>query len=337
MDSNHDLRGQDFGTRAIHAGQSPSQWPHGAVIPPICVSTTFYQPAPAEPLLGYDYSRAGNPTRTCLETCLASLEKANYGEPLYPLRFIRTIYNKHIFAALTFSSGLATTMTIVQGLLCSGQQVISCDDCYGGTGRYFRKCVAQLGIETIFVDGRQVDNFVSAVEKGVTKMIWIETPTNPTLRLSDIRGVVDGVKNIDQEIIVVVDNTFMSSYLQQPIDFGADIVMHSLTKYMNGHTDVVMGAMMTNNERIYEQLKFMQKCEYPFITDVISLFFIPLITTSLINYIDCFSEQSARSCSISVRLFPRESWIENTPFADGSAQQERDGSRSILTRTPMCS
>lgn len=153
-------------------------------------------------------------------------------------------------------------MTIVQGLLSTGQKIVSCDDCYGGTGRYFRKCISQLGIETIFVDGREVDNFVSAVEKGVTKMIWIETPTNPTLRLSDIEGVVKGVKSIDKDIIVVVDNTFMSSYLQQPLSFGADIVMHSLTKYMNGHTDVVMGAMMTNNREIYEQLKFMQKCGY---------------------------------------------------------------------------
>ena len=140
--------------------------------------------------------------------------------------------------------------------------MVSCDDCYGGTGRYFRKCLAQLGIETVFVDGREVNNFVSAVKKGVTKMIWIETPTNPTLRLSDIAGVVQGVKKIDNGIIVVVDNTFMSSYLQQPLAFGADIVMHSLTKYMNGHTDVVMGALMTNNQEMYEQLKFMQKCKF---------------------------------------------------------------------------
>lgn len=174
-------------------------------------------------------------------------------------------------------------MTIVQGLLSTGQEIVSCDDCYGGTGRYFRKCVSRLGIETVFVDGREVDNFVSAVKKGVTKMIWIETPTNPTLRLSDIEGVVKRVKSIDKDIIVVVDNTFMSSYLQQPLSFGADIVMHSLTKYMNGHTDVVMGAMMTNNREIYEQLKFMQKCG--FTLKIILIFSLTQINYHFSNYL----------------------------------------------------
>lgn len=226
-----------IGTIAIHAGQSPKQWTYGAVIPPVCLSSTFYQPAPAQPIK-YEYSRSGNPTRECLETALAALEGAKYG--------------------LTFSSGLATQLTIVQSLLKSGDHVVCCEDCYGGTGRQFRTNFANLGIETTFADGTDVFDIAKAIVPGRTKIVWLESPTNPTLKMTDLKAVNDAIRSIDPKIVYVVDNTFMSSVLQQPLTLGADIVMHSLTKYMNGHSDVVMGALMTSDDEIYDKLKFFQ-------------------------------------------------------------------------------
>lgn len=224
----------DFATEAIHAGQDPAKWTHRAVIPPISLSTTFQQFAPAEHA-GFEYSRSGNPTRNCLEESLAALEGAKY--------------------ALCFASGLATTMSLTH-LLKSGDHVVCFDDLYGGTNRYFRTCASKMGIEVSFVDMREIDNIRKAIQKN-TKMIWIETPTNPTMKLVDIQAAA----NLSKEypgIISVVDNTFMSSYFQQPLKLGADIVMHSLTKYMNGHADVVMGAIALNDEEIYKQMKYLQ-------------------------------------------------------------------------------
>lgn len=161
-------------------------------------------------------------------------------------------------AALTFSSGLAATLSVTQALLKTGDHIVSCDDCYGGTGRLFRTSCAQNGIQTTFVDSRLVSEVEKAIIPGKTKLVWIETPTNPTLRLTDIEAVADMLKKVDQEIVYLVDSTFVSSYFQQPLALGADIVMHSLTKYMNGHSDVVMGCVMTNSETIYEKMKFFQ-------------------------------------------------------------------------------
>jgi len=176
--------------------------------------------------------------------------------------------NYKLSTALTFSSGLATQLTILQSLVKSGEHVVCSDDCYGGTGRMFRTVMANMGIETSFVDARDVSLVAAAIRPGRTKLIWIETPTNPTLKLTDIRAVRDVVKAIDPAIVYVVDNTFMSSVLQQPLEFGADIVMHSLTKYMNGHSDVVMGALMTNNEILHGQLMFHQngKCDFKLVS-----------------------------------------------------------------------
>lgn len=223
----------DIQTKAIHAGQDPSKWTHRAVIPPISMSTTFEQFSPAQHA-GFEYSRSGNPTRQCLEECLAALECAQY--------------------ALCFSSGLSATVTITH-LLKAGDHVVCFDDLYGGTNRYFRTCASKMGIEVSFVDMREIDNVRKAI-KDNTKMIWIETPTNPTMKLVDIKGVSDLLKN--SGIISVVDNTFMSSYFQKPLTLGADIVMHSLTKYMNGHSDVVMGSIATNDEEIYQRMKYLQ-------------------------------------------------------------------------------
>jgi cystathionine gamma-lyase len=223
-----------FSTRAIHAGQDPEKWKSRAVVPPISMSTTFQQFAPAEHA-GYEYSRSGNPTRQCLEESIASLENAKY--------------------ALCFASGLAATMSITH-LLKAGDHVICFDDLYGGTNRYFRTCASKMGIETTFTDMRDIENIKKAIQPN-TKLIWIETPTNPIMKMVDIAAVSELLKS-RRDIISVVDNTFMSSYFQSPLNLGADIVMHSLTKYMNGHSDVVMGALATSNEEIYEKMKYYQ-------------------------------------------------------------------------------
>ena len=224
----------EFATQAVHAGQNPAKWNHRAVIPPISLSTTFQQFAPGEHA-GFEYSRSGNPTRQCLEESLAALECAEY--------------------ALCFASGLAATLSLTH-LLNGGDHVVCFDDLYGGTNRYFRTCAAKMGVEASFVDMRDIDNVRKAIKKN-TKMIWIETPTNPTMKLVDIQGVSDLLKSYPG-IISVVDNTFMSSYFQKPLTLGAHIVMHSLTKYMNGHSDVVMGAIATSDKKIYEQMKYLQ-------------------------------------------------------------------------------
>lgn len=223
-----------FATRAIHAGQEPSKWTHRAVIPPISLSTTFQQFAPAQHA-GFEYSRSGNPTRQCLEECIASLENGRY--------------------ALCFSSGLAATVAISH-LLHAGDHIVCFDDVYGGTNRYFRTCASRMGLEITFVDLRDLSNLERSLRNN-TKMVWIETPTNPTMKLVDIQGVAQVLRNYPN-IFMVVDNTFMSSYFQKPLDLGADLVMHSLTKYMNGHSDVVMGAVAANNEKLYNELKYLQ-------------------------------------------------------------------------------
>ncbi|RUS18121.1 Cys/Met metabolism PLP-dependent enzyme-domain-containing protein, partial [Endogone sp. FLAS-F59071] len=221
-----------FGTRAIHAGQQPEKVT-GAVIPPIFLSTTFKQPAAGEHL-GFDYSRSGNPTRQAFENAVAALEKGQYG--------------------LAFSSGSAVTASIVQSLG-AGSHIISVNDVYGGTYRYFTKVASQFEIETDFVDLYDPTNIESRFKPN-TKLVWIETPTNPTLRLVDIRAVAKQAHR--HGAFLVVDNTFMSPYFQNPLELGADIVVHSVTKYINGHSDVVMGVAVTNDENLYNKLKFLQ-------------------------------------------------------------------------------
>ncbi|KOC63060.1 Cystathionine gamma-lyase [Habropoda laboriosa] len=210
-----------FATKAIHSGQDPLQWTHGPVVPPI----------------GYDYGRSGNPTRTVLETCLAALDNG-----------------KHGFA---FASGLGATTTLTS-LLNVGDHIISGDDIYGGTNRYFQKCLSITNIPVTFVDMTDVKNVTDNIKPN-TKMVWLETPTNPLLKLIDIKAVIEAVKNKNPEIIVVVDNTFLTCYFQKPLDLDADIVVYSLTKYMNGHSDVIMGAAVTNRDDIAEKIKFLQK------------------------------------------------------------------------------
>lgn len=227
-----------FSTRAIHEGNEPEQWNDLAAVPPISLSTTFKQNGPAEFKL-FEYGRSGNSTRQCLQKCLAATENAKYG--------------------LVFASGLAATTTITH-TLSAGDHVISMDDLYGGTNRYFSRVASRMGIQVEFVDAVDPKN-VEAALKPNTKMVWLETPTNPTLKIVDIAAVSAIVKN--HGAFVVVDNTFLSPYFQRPLELGADLVMHSATKYINGHTDVIMGAVCTNRDDLYEQLLFLQNAIGP--------------------------------------------------------------------------
>ncbi|XP_041975476.1 cystathionine gamma-lyase [Aricia agestis] len=223
-----------FATLAIHAGQDPSKWKSSAVVPPIVTSTTFKQTAPAEHN-GFEYGRSGNPTRNTLEECLAALDDGKY--------------------ALTFASGLGTTTTIAS-LLSRGDHIISGDDVYGGTNRLFRQVVQRMGIEISFIDFTNIDLLTKSIQKN-TKMIWLETPTNPLMKIADI-STVSKIAKSHGDIIVVVDNTFLTPYLQKPLNYGADIVVYSLTKYMNGHSDVIMGAAVVNDKDLEERLRFLQ-------------------------------------------------------------------------------
>lgn len=231
-----------FATKALHVGQEPEQWNSMAVVPPISLSTTFKQDAPAD-FRKYEYGRSGNPTRDVLEACLASLDGA-----------------KH---AMTFSSGLAAC-TALTHLLSAGDHIVSMDDVYGGTNRYFRKVASRMNIETTFVDATKVSNVEEAIRPN-TRMVWIETPTNPTLKVVDIQAVANIVKKFKQtqEIFLVVDNTFESVYFQRPLELGADVSYYSLTKYMNGHTDVIMGSVSVNDDNIHERLRFLQNAIGP--------------------------------------------------------------------------
>ncbi|KAG2195866.1 hypothetical protein INT46_005547 [Mucor plumbeus] len=221
-----------FGTRAIHAAQHPDPTT-GAVIPPLSLSTTYKQSA-AGIHTGFEYSRSGNPNRNNFEEAIANLEGAKYG--------------------LAFASGSATTATIVNSLE-SGSHLISVNDVYGGTYRYFTKVAANINIETSFVNLSDPANIESHFKPN-TKLVWLETPTNPTLRIIDIKAIAERAHA--HGAILVVDNTFMSPYFQNPIALGADIVVHSVTKYINGHSDVVMGVAVTSHEEWYKKLGFMQ-------------------------------------------------------------------------------
>ncbi|KAM8805731.1 cystathionine gamma-lyase-like [Eudromia elegans] len=223
-----------FATQAIHAGQEPEQWRSAAVVPPLSLSTTFKQRAPGQHS-GFEYSRSGNPTRNCLEKAVAALDGAKY--------------------CLAYASGLAATVNITH-LLKAGDTIICTDDVYGGTNRYFRKIAMKMGLNIIFVDCTKLECLEAAITPE-TKLVWIETPTNPTLKVIDIKGCADIVHK-HKDVLLAVDNTFMSAYFQRPLSLGADICMYSATKYMNGHSDVVMGLVSVNCDDLYERLKFLQ-------------------------------------------------------------------------------
>jgi cystathionine gamma-lyase/cystathionine beta-lyase len=219
-----------FGTKAIHAGQEPDPTT-GAIMTPIFQTSTYVQASPGKHK-GYAYARGKNPTRTALEDCIAALENATHG--------------------LCFSSGMGATDAVIK-LLRPGDEVITGNDLYGGSYRMFTKVFANYGIKFHFIDltdAANINNYVNAN----TKLLWVETPTNPTMQIVDIEACAKIAKA--HNLIFAVDNTFASPYLQNPIDLGADIVMHSVTKYLGGHSDVVMGALLTSDDKLYEKLAF---------------------------------------------------------------------------------
>jgi cystathionine beta-lyase/cystathionine gamma-synthase len=228
-----------FSTLAIHAGQEPDPTT-GAVVPPIYQTSTYVQEEVGVHK-GFEYSRTGNPTRQALETCLAVLEGAGLGRPSY---------------GLAFSSGMATTDMILR-LLNPGEHVVASNDVYGGTFRLFERVLARYGLTFSYVEMSDLDE-VSAALRPETRLVWIETPTNPLLKIADIAVVSKLAKDNRPDTLVAVDNTFASPYLQQPLLLGADISMHSTTKYLGGHSDVVGGALVTPDTAVYEQLKFLQ-------------------------------------------------------------------------------
>ena len=221
-----------FETRAIHEGQDPDP-ATGAVVPPIYQTSTFAQSAPGEHK-GYEYARTGNPSRTALETCLASLEDGRYG--------------------LAFASGMAA-ITAAAYLLNPGDHVVLPDDVYGGTYRLFVRVLERYGIVSTFVDMTDLTRVSSALSPK-TRLVLIETPTNPYLKILDIAAISELAHTRDA--LVVVDNTFASPYFQRPLELGADIVVHSTTKYLGGHSDVVGGAAVMNSQEISDTVRFHQ-------------------------------------------------------------------------------
>lgn len=219
-----------FGTKAIHAGQEPDPTT-GAIMTPIYQTSTYTQESPGKHK-GYAYARGKNPTRVALEKCLAELEGAKYG--------------------LCFSSGMGATDAVAK-LLRPGDEVITGDDLYGGTYRMFTKVFANFGIKFHFIDMKDANNIKKYINAN-TKMIWLETPTNPTMQIIDIEACAKIAKA--NKLIYAVDNTFASPFLQNPLALGADIVMHSVTKYLGGHSDVIMGALCLSDENLYQQLAF---------------------------------------------------------------------------------
>lgn len=224
-----------FGTRAVHAGQSPDPTT-GAIMTPIFQTSTYVQDAVGSPRDGYDYARVKNPTREALQANLAALENGRHGA--------------------AFSSGLAATEAIFKAVLGAGEHLICGADVYGGVDRMLRYVWDKFGVEYDFVDTANLDAVRAAIRPN-TKLIHVETPSNPTITIADIAACAEIAH--DAGAVLSVDNTFATPYLQQPLDLGADIVMHSTTKFLNGHSDMIGGALITNSDELAEALRFQQK------------------------------------------------------------------------------
>lgn len=224
-----------FATKAVHAGVEPDP-STGSIMTPIYQTSTYVQESPSKHK-GYAYARGANPTRNALQKSIAALENGKFG--------------------ICFSSGMGATDAVIK-LLSAGDEVITGNDLYGGTYRMFTKVFERFGIKFHFINLTDPDNIKSHLNKN-TKLLWLETPTNPLMNIIDIAACVSVVKQ--HNVTVAVDNTFASPYLQNPLDLGADIVMHSVTKYLSGHSDVVMGALVMNDEKLYQELFFiMNSC-----------------------------------------------------------------------------
>ena len=222
-----------FDTRAVHAGQTPEPIT-GAVMPPVFLTSTYAQDYPARPKDGHDYSRAKNPTRTALEQNLAALEGGRHG--------------------VTFASGLSGIAAVLH-LLQSGDHVVAGNDLYGGTRRLFQKVFGRHGLEFSFVDATDLDQVRDAIREE-TRLIWVETPTNPLLGISDLAGIA-GLSR-PEERLLACDNTFATPFLQRPLELGFDLVSHSTTKYLGGHSDIIGGALVCNGPNLHERLSFIQ-------------------------------------------------------------------------------
>ncbi len=231
MEKNWSSKEFSFETRAIHAGQEPDPTT-GAIMTPVYLTSTYVQESPGVHR-GYEYSRTHNPTRKAYEACLANLEGGRHG--------------------FAFASGCAASTTALH-LLKAGDHVIAGDDMYGGTFRLMDKVIRHNGVQFSYVDLTRAENFTAAL-RPETKMVWLETPTNPTLKLVDIAAISKLARA--KGIITVVDNTFMSPYFQRPIELGADIVLHSATKYIGGHSDMVGGALITSSDELAQKLAFL--------------------------------------------------------------------------------
>jgi cystathionine gamma-synthase len=224
-----------FETRAIHAGQAPDPVT-GAVVPPIYQTSTYKQDGVGGLRGGYEYSRSANPTRTALEACLAALEGGRRG--------------------LAFASGLAAEDTLLRSVCGPGAHAVVPGDAYGGTYRLFATVAQRWGLDFTPAGGHEVDDFRAAIRAGTTKVVWVETPTNPLLGIVDIEAVAQVAH--EAGALLVVDNTFASPYLTQPISLGADVVVHSTTKYLGGHSDVVGGALVVADDGVADQIAFHQ-------------------------------------------------------------------------------
>jgi cystathionine beta-lyase/cystathionine gamma-synthase len=224
-----------FETLAIHAGQEPDPLT-GAVMTPIYQTATYKQDGVGKPRNGYEYSRTKNPTRKVLEDCLAELESGKFG--------------------FAFASGLAATNTVLQ-MFKSGDHVLAGNDVYGGTFRLFDKVLRPFGLDFTYVDTTDPEN-VAEVLTPRTRLVWLETPTNPLLSVTNIRAVAEIVHAHQNQPLLAVDNTFATPYIQRPLELGADIVVHSMTKYLGGHSDVVGGAVVVKDEKVAERMGFLQ-------------------------------------------------------------------------------
>uniref|UniRef100_A0A336LVE5 cystathionine gamma-lyase n=1 Tax=Culicoides sonorensis TaxID=179676 RepID=A0A336LVE5_CULSO len=236
MDRYSKNRPKSFSSRAIHSGQDPEQWTSRAIVPPIHMSVPYFLDDMVAPSDGYYYSRTSNPTRSCLEKCLADLDDAKY--------------------ALAYSSGLGAMSTVIQ-MLKTGDHILACYDIYGSTYQLFTDSAKNHGIEASFMDFRDISAIHSKI-KANTKVIWIESATNPLLRIPDIKSIADMAHSVRSDILVIVDNTFLTSYFLRPLSLGADIVLYSLSKFMSGHSDCIMGALTMNNDDLYKRLKYLQ-------------------------------------------------------------------------------
>ncbi|MBP6208420.1 MAG: cystathionine gamma-synthase [Anaerolineales bacterium] len=224
-----------FETLAIHAGQEPDP-NNGAVMTPVYLTSTYMQDGIGRPRQGYEYSRTLNPTRKALQDCLAGLENGSWG--------------------LAFASGMAATDTVLR-LLSQGDHVVAGNDVYGGTFRLFDKVLRRFGLDFTFADTTDPENLAEALTPS-TRIVWLETPTNPLLAVTDIRAVAEVVKSHPNKPYLVVDNTFATPYLQRPLELGADLVVHSMTKYLGGHSDVVGGAIIGKDKELGEKLAYLQ-------------------------------------------------------------------------------